>query len=102
MWQKRCLNALSMEITLPAHSLPYVLAFVGEDENAILRWRTEMILKGFASRGLAYKLIDLRRDGWFAELQNALAAGKPRFCFSYQGMGMAVTINGGENLWTRL
>jgi hypothetical protein len=91
-----------MEITISAQSLPYVLAFVGEDENAILRWRTQMILEAFASRGLSYKLIDMRREGWFAELQNALVAGKPRFCFSYQGMGMAVTVNTGENLWTRL
>jgi hypothetical protein len=91
-----------MEITVSAHSLPYVLAFVGEDENAILRWRTQMILNGFASRGLSYKLIDMMRDGWLVELQNTLASGKPRFCFSYQGAGMAVTINGGENLWTRL
>jgi hypothetical protein len=91
-----------MEITVSAHPLPYVLAFVGEDENAILRWRTQMILNAFASRGLSYKLIDMMRDEWFVELQSALAAGKPRFCFSFQGMGMGVTINNGENLWTRL
>ena len=87
---------------MSAHSLPYVLAFVGENENGILRWRTEMILKAFASRGLSYKLIDLKSEGWREDLKNALAPGKPKFCFSFQGMGMALTIANGENIWTRI
>jgi hypothetical protein len=94
--------SIRMDITTSAPSQPYVLAFVGENENGILRWRTEMILKAFASRGLAYKLIDLRSKESVAELKNILAAGKPEFCFSFQGMGMGVTLDSGENLWTRM
>jgi hypothetical protein len=61
-----------------------------------------MILKAFARRGLSYKLIDLRSEGWFEKFKNALAAGKPEFCFSFQGMGMSMTVDSGENLWTRM
>lgn len=87
---------------MSAYSQPYVLAFVGENENGILRWRTEMILKAFASRGLSYKLIDLRSEGWREDLKNTLAPGKPKFCFSFQGMGMGFTMANGENIWTRI
>jgi hypothetical protein len=91
-----------MEMEIPAHSQPYILGFVGENENGILRWRTEVILGAFASRGLSYKLIDLRSEGWHGDLKDALAPGKPKFCFSFQGMGMGLTISSGENLWTRM
>jgi hypothetical protein len=90
--------AISMDIAISAPSQPYVLAFIGENENGILRWRTEMILNAFASRGLSHKLIDLRNKESFAELKSTLAVGKPEFCFSFQGMGMGVTPDSGENL----
>lgn len=81
---------------------PYVLAFVGENENGILRWWTENILEAFAARGLSYKLIDLLHSGWQAGLVACLSVAKPEFCFSFQGMGMTARLANGKNLWRQL
>jgi hypothetical protein len=85
-----------------SHTRPYVLAFVGENENGILRWWTEQVLTTFAARGLSCKVIDLRKPEWRADLTTCLAIGKPEFCFSFQGMGMTMPLPSGENLWQRL
>ena len=78
---------------------PYALAFVGENANGILRWWTEKILSGFARRGLSSTLIDLRDPGWRAHLADRLVHGKPEFCFSFQGFGMDLKLNG-VNYWS--
>ena len=80
---------------------PYILAFIGQDGNGILRWSTEKILAGFAKHGLHYNLIDLTVLGWQARLNESLTALKPEFCFSLQGMGMDVRLENGDNVWTR-
>lgn len=87
-------------VAVPQVPQHYVLAFVGENANGILRWFTEKALAGFEKHGLAHKLIDLREPGAELQLLGALARGKPEFCFSWQGMGMDISLNNGENLWT--
>ena len=77
---------------------PYVLAFVGENANGILKWWTEKILAAFAERGLSHCLIDICQGDFRARLGDRLAEGNPVFCFSFQGMGMDLRING-ENFW---
>jgi hypothetical protein len=79
---------------------PYVLGFVGQNANGILRWWTESILNGFASHGYAWRLIDLLDSNWPAKLGEIMNAGAPQFCFSFQGMGMDIQVNG-ENAWSR-
>jgi hypothetical protein len=79
---------------------PYMLAFLGEgeDENGILRWWTNKILEAFAARGLSHKLVVLRDPAWCEDLTACLSIGKPEFCFSFQGMGMALPLPSGGNL----
>ena len=77
---------------------PYVIAFVGENANGILRWWTKKILDEFAKRGLDSTLIDMQDASWLARLSDRMAAGKPEFCFSFQGFGMDLRLNG-ENYW---
>lgn len=79
---------------------PYVLAFVGENANGMLRWWTERILAGFAAHGLSHQLIDLQNPGWRSNLGDCMAAASPEFCFSFQGLGMDLRL-GGDNYWTR-
>jgi hypothetical protein len=81
---------------------PYILAFVGENENGILRWWTDKILEAFTARGLSHQLIDLRDTAWREDLTACLAVRKPEFCFSFQGMGMALPLPSGGNLWERI
>ena len=81
-----------------ADRAPYALAFVGENENGILTWWTRRILDAFSGHGLASKLIDLTDAGWRTDLSDCLVAGKPMFCFSFQGFGMNLMLNG-ENYW---
>jgi hypothetical protein len=78
---------------------PYVLGFVGENANGILRWWTEQILSGFSRYGLDYKLIDMQ-ENWREPLIEAIVERKPEFCFSFQGFGMVLKING-ENFWSQ-
>ena len=78
---------------------PYVLAFVGENANGILRWWTEEILAAFTRRGLSSRLIDLCQGDIRTQLAEALIHGNPAFCFSFQGMGMDFCLNG-ENFWS--
>ncbi len=80
---------------------PYILAFVGENANGILRWFTEKILAGFEKHGLHHNLIDLMAPGWQVRLNESLTV-RPEFCFSIQGMGMDMRLDNGDNLWTRL
>lgn len=79
---------------------PYVLAFVGENANGILRWWTEEILAGFARHGFGSRLIDLQGREWQRDLADTLGAGRPAFCFSFQGFGMDHRV-GGQNFWSR-
>ena len=79
---------------------PYVLAFVGQNANGILRWWTENILNGFSRHGYDWKLIDLLDSTWPAKLSEIMNAGAPQFCFSFQGIGMDIQVNG-ENAWVR-
>jgi hypothetical protein len=85
-----------------SHTQPYVLGFVGENENGILRWWTEKILTAFSFHGLSCKMIDLMQADWRTDLTTCLSVGKPEVCFSFQGMGMAMPMPSGENLWERL
>jgi hypothetical protein len=81
---------------------PYMLAFLGENENGILRWWTNKILEVFAARGLSHKIIDLRDPAWREDLTACLSTRKPEFCFSFQGMGMTLPLPSGGNLWDRI
>ena len=78
---------------------PYVLAFVGENANGIIRWWTEEILAALGRRGLSYRLIDLCEGDICSQLADCLVDGNPAFCFSFQGMGMDFCLNG-ENYWS--
>ena len=80
---------------------PYVLGFVGENANGILRWWTGRIFERFSARGLAHQLIDLREEGWQQQLNQCLAVRKPLFCFSFQGMGTSIMAEDQTNLWQR-
>ena len=78
----------------------YVLAFVGENANGILRWWTEKILQSLEKHGFSHSLIDLREANWAEKLNYRLGKGKPQFCFSFQGMGMNLRLPNGDNIWT--
>ena len=82
-------------------SSPYVLAFVGENEHGILAWWTRRILAALSPYGLSYKLLDLTDAAWRTRLSDTLVAGKPTFCFSFQGFGINLNLNGG-NYWSQL
>lgn len=78
---------------------PYILSFVGENENGILLWWTERILQAFAPFGFDYQIVDLMDAGWREHLAGHLAGGMPAFCFAFQGFGMGLKLNG-ENYWS--
>ena len=61
-------------------SIPYVLAFQGENANGILNWWTGCIMDVLAAHGVAHHIIDLRDDGWAEQLTARLVAGRPAFC----------------------
>ena len=81
-----------------ADRTPYVLGFVGENENGILSWWTRRILEALSRHGLASKLIDISSPSWRNHLADHLVVEKPMFCFSFQGFGMNLMLNG-ENYW---
>lgn len=83
-----------------ADILPYVLAFVGENANGILIWWTQQILNAFTKYGLGSKIIDLKDAAWRNKLADQLVGGKPSFCFSFQGFGINLMLNG-ENYWSQ-
>jgi hypothetical protein len=93
-------NASGIQPVSPGQ--PHILAFVGENENGILQWWTDKILEAFAARGLSYKLIDLRDAAWRKDLTACLSVRNPEFCFSFQGMRMALPLPSGGNLWERI
>ena len=74
-----------MQATLPKH--PYILAFVGENENGILRWWTKKILEAFAARGLSHKIIDLRDPAWREDLPGMPFHRKAGVLFQLSGHG---------------
>lgn len=77
---------------------PYVLAFISENENGILRWWIERILAALGRHGMAHALIDLQDPDWRVSLGDRMTAGQPEFCFSFQGVGMDFRLNG-ANYW---
>lgn len=81
--------------------LPYVLAFVGQNANGILEWWTRELLRRLGQYGLAGHLIDVLAPDWQRAMGDALATGAPQFCFSFQGIGLSLAIDG-QNLWDRL
>lgn len=80
---------------------PYVLAFVGQNAHGILEWWTREVLRRLGRYGLAGHLVDVLAPDWQSVVGDALASGSPRFCFSFQGIGMSLAIDG-ENLWDKL
>lgn len=81
---------------------PYVLAFVGENANGILRWASLQVLAACQKLGLRHRLIDVLDPGWPQQLTACLASAKPAFCFSFQGIGTGIRTDDGAPLWTRL
>lgn len=77
----------------------YALAFVGENANGILRWWTQKIMDSLSRFGLANHLIDLQESAWPQQLAATLQRGAPEFCFSFQGMGMNLLLENGQNIW---
>lgn len=82
-------------------SAPYVLGFVGENANGILFWWTEKILQNFARFNLEYKIVDLQKPDAAQTMMQIISQHRPAFCFSFQGMGMAIKDETGQNLWSR-
>jgi hypothetical protein len=104
--QRKLMSATPSSKDLPVQATlqtqPYVLGFVGENENGILRWWTEKILAALAGQGgLSQQLIDLKDAGWREKLSACLSVAKPEFCFSFQGIGMELRLEDGSNLWIR-
>ena len=79
---------------------PYVIAFVGNNDNGILRWWTAKILEGLARHGLDHALIDFTAPDWRDHLGDCMAGGKPEFVFAFQGFAMDVRLDN-ENFWAR-
>ncbi len=79
---------------------PYVIAFVGDHDNGILRWWTARILGGLAAHGFAHTLIDFTAPDWRDRLSDCLEGGNPAFVFSFQGFAMDVRLQN-ENFWAR-
>jgi hypothetical protein len=79
---------------------PYVLAFVGENANGILRWWTHKVLDSLARFGLQSYVIDFQKDNWTQELAATLQIRTPTFCFSFQGIGMNLLLDNGRNIWS--
>ena len=77
------------------------IALVGQNDNSILSWLTEIFANRAKLYGISVTVIDLLDEGWPAKLNGCLAAGQPGFCFSFQGFGMGLTLEAG-NLWTSL
>jgi hypothetical protein len=77
---------------------PRIIAFVGENANGILRWWTQEILNRLTAHGFDGALIDLRDPDWVPTLSAELDKGAPPFCFSFQGMGMNLAVDG-KNFW---
>ena len=78
---------------------PYVLAFVGQNANGILRWWTEQILDRLAEFGYSSDVIDLLQPDWTQRVVSLLREHRPSFCFSFQGFGMDVWTD--ANIWVR-
>lgn len=79
---------------------PYILSFVGQNANGILLWWVNHILKACARYGFDYYVIDLFHPSWKDEVMAHLAKSKPVFCFSFQGFGMNLCVEG-ENFWSK-
>lgn len=78
----------------------YVIAFVGDHANNILRWWTGKILDGLARHGLDHVLIDFTANDWRDQLADCMAGGNPLFVFAFQGFAMDVRLEN-ENFWAR-
>lgn len=81
---------------------PYVLGFVGENANGILRWGTEIILAAFEKYGMSHQLIDLQNPEWVQHLNASLSIAKPTLCFSFQSIGTDIQVDHHCNIWSRL
>ena len=77
------------------------IALVGQNDNAILTWLTDIFANRAKLYGISVTVIDLLGEGWPDKLNACLAAGQPVFCFSFQGFGMGLSVEAG-NLWTSL
>lgn len=77
------------------------IAFVGQNANGILAWWTQCIADRMAMYGISVQIIDMLQEGWAAKLDARLKQGRPDFCFSFQGIGMSLSIEAG-NLWNNL
>ena len=77
------------------------IAFVAQNANGILSWWTKSIADRMAMYGISVQIIDMLQDGWAAKLDARLKKGRPDFCFSFQGIGMSLSIEAG-NLWSNL
>ena len=78
---------------------PYVLAFVGEHDNGVLRWWTQNILDGFARHGLGHVLLDFTDPAWRDRLAECMTVRNPDLVFSFQGLAMDLRL-GNQNFWT--
>ena len=77
------------------------IAFVGQNANGILAWWTKCIADRMAMYGVSVQIIDMLQNEWTAQLDTRLKQGRPDFCFSFQGIGMALATEKG-NLWSNL
>lgn len=77
------------------------IAFVGQNANGILAWWTQCIADRMAMYGISVQIIDMLQEGGAAKLDARLKQGRPDFCFSFQGIGMSLSIEAG-NLWSNL
>jgi hypothetical protein len=77
------------------------IAFVGQNANGILAWWTQAIIERLKLHGVSAELIDMLQPDWSQRLNAMLEKGPPNFCFSFQGLGMGLEVEG-RNLWTQL
>ena len=87
------LDGLRLPPDLPRH----VLAFVGENENGILRVHSKDLIDLLRPHGLTGQVIDMASPSWAEELQRAIEAGV-LFAWGAAGIGARLRV-GPELLW---
>ncbi len=93
---RRGLQGFSLPAGLPQH----ILAFVGENENGILRVHSNDLLDLVRPHGLTGQVIDMSSPSWADELQQAIKSGV-LFAWGAAGIGARLRI-GKQWLWDTL
>ncbi len=76
-----------------------VLALVAENENGALRLASEGYAGPFSFRGYAQKVINLLEPSGPQALQDSLKTGEVAFAYGLAGVGSALPLADGRNIW---